>query len=116
MIGRDRGIRVGALRHRITVQTPSKTTGALTQGQRIVSWTNRLTDEPADYEYPSGGQISRGRQVEENVRAVFTVRYRSGYSTEERVVFDGQNFGIVHVKPVLGRDRFLELHCRAVES
>jgi hypothetical protein len=44
------------------------------------------------------------------------VRYRSGYSIEERVVFGGQNFGIVHIKPVMGRDRYLELHCRAVET
>lgn len=116
MIGRDRHIRVGGLRHRITVQTPSKSDGSTTQGQRIVSWTTRLTDEPADYEYTSGGQGSRGRQVEETVRAVFTVRYRAGYSTEERVLFDGQNFGIVHIKPVVGRDRFLELHCRSVEA
>lgn len=114
MIGRDRGIRVGALRHRITVQTASKTDGSLTQGQRIVSWTNRLTDEPADYEFASGGQSSRGRQVEETVRAIFTVRYRSGYSTEEQVVFDGETYGIVHIEPVVGRDRYLRLHCKSV--
>jgi len=114
MIGRDRGIRVGALRYRINVQQPSKTDGSTTQGQRIVSWTNRLTDEPADYEYASGGQTARGRQVEETVRAVFTVRYRSGYTTEEQIVFNGETFGIVHIEPVMGRDRYLRIHCRAV--
>jgi len=116
VIGRDRHIRVGGLRHRISVQTPVKSDGTTTQGQRIVTWSNRLTEEPADYEFTSGGQGSRGRQVEETVRAVFTVRYRSGYSVEERVVFDGQVFGIVHIRPVVGRDRYLELHCRSVES
>lgn len=114
MIGRDRGIRVGALRYRISVQYETKTDGSATQGQRIVSWTNRLTDEPADYEFAGGGQTSRGRQVEENVRAVFTVRYRSGYSTEESIVFDGDRYGIVHIEPVMGRDRYLRLHCRSI--
>lgn len=115
MIGRDRHIRVGALRYRVTIQTPTKSDGTTTQGQPVVTWSNRLTDEPADYEYTSGGQGSRGRQVEETVRAVFTVRYRTGYTVEERVVFNGENFGIVHIKPVVGRDRYLELHCRTVK-
>lgn len=114
MIGRDRGIRVGALRYRINVQYETKTDGSATQGQRIVSWTNRFTDEPADYEYAGGGQTSRGRQVEENIRAVFTVRYRDGYTTGDSVVFNSERFGIVHIEPVLGRDRYLRLHCRAV--
>jgi len=116
MIGRDRHIRVGGMRHRIAIHTPEKTDGTASQGQRLVTWSQRLHDEPAEYELTSGGQGSRGRQVEETVRAVFTVRYRTGYSIEERVSFEGVMFGIVHIKPVLGRDRYLELHCRAVES
>jgi head-tail adaptor len=115
MIGRDRNIRVGAMRYRLAVQTPTKSDGTATQGQPVITWSNRLTSEPCDYEYTSGGQGSRGRQVEETVRAVFTVRYRSGYSVEERISFNGETFGIVHIKPVVGRDRYLEIHCRSIE-
>lgn len=116
MIGRDRHISVGSMRYRVTIQRLVTTDGASNQGQPVATWENRFVDEPANYELTSGGQGSRGRQVEETVRAVFTVRHRPGYSIEDRITFDGVAFGVVHIKPVMGRDRFLELHCRSIES
>lgn len=115
MIGRDRNTRTGGLRYRVTIQQPNPTYGT-NLGQPIPSWTAWLTNEPADVDFPSGGQGSRGRQVEETVSAVFSVRYRSGHSVENRVVYDGQNYGIVRIKQVGGRQRWLELHCKSVET
>jgi len=117
MIGRHRGIRVGALRHKVSIQINAVNDGTSSQGQPLPGTrTFRFTVEPADYEYASGGVTARGRQVDETVRAVFTVRYRDGYTIRDSVIFNSQEFGIVHIRPVMGRDRYLELHCRSIES
>lgn len=102
----------GMMRHRILVQQPTHTQDA--DGQPIPTWSTRFASEPASFVYTGGGQILRGRQVEEGIIAVFTVRYRDGYSTTDRIVFDGVTYGIVHVRPVMGLSRYIELHCRAV--
>ena len=103
---------VGAMRYRITVQSPVKTD---LQGQRVVTWSNVYENEPADYEYVRGYQFSRGRQFEEGVDAVFTVRWRDGYDPEQRIVFDGENYGIVFVRPMAGRLQYMEIHAKVVK-
>lgn len=112
MIGRHRNLRVGGMRYRVTIQSPAVATSV---GVPNVSWSDTLTNEPADYEYVRGGQSARGRQVEEGVDAVFTVRYRPGYTPKQRVVFESENYGIVFVRPVGGRNRYLELHVKVVK-
>lgn len=114
MSARPRRFSSGQMRHRITVQ--SKTETQADSGQLTVTWGAFVSDEPAEYEYTAGGQVIRGRQVEEGIDAVFTVRYRSGYTREMRVVFDGGHYGIVHVRPVGGRQRYLELHTKESDS
>lgn len=104
--------RVGQMRDRITVKV--ETTAQDAAGQPIVTLTNWLVDEPASFEPISGNETSRGRQVEAGIRAIFIVRYRSGYTPEMQISFDGQLYGIVHVHRVEGKTRYLELHCRAV--
>lgn len=103
---------VGSMRYRITVQSPVKT--AL-QGQPVVTWSNVFEDEPADYDYTRGYQQARGRQVEEGVDAIFTVRWREGYDPEQRILFDGEYYGIIFVRPMAGRKRYLELHTKVVK-
>jgi SPP1 family predicted phage head-tail adaptor len=104
--------RVGQMRDRITVSTEVQAQD--TAGQPIVSLSTWLADEPASYEYISGGETTRGRQVEAGIKAVFIVRYRSGYQTQMQIELNDQRYGIVHVVPVEGKDRYLELHCKAV--
>jgi SPP1 family predicted phage head-tail adaptor len=104
--------RVGQMRDRITVSTEVQTQD--TAGQPIVSLSTWLADEPASYEYISGGETTRGRQVEAGIQAVFIVRYRDGYRTQMKITMSGQAYGIVHVVPVEGKSRYLELHCKAV--
>lgn len=107
------GFRVGKMRERITVQTPAETLDAA--GQPIKSWADTYTNEPASYEPAAGTETIRGRQLEAGVTAVFVVRYRPGYTTELRVGFGSDTYGIVHVKRVEGGQRYIELHCKAVE-
>lgn len=103
---------ISALRHRITVQVPIKTTD---QGQEVVSWLDVLTSEPADYEYVRGYQTANGRQVEEGVDCVFTVRYSDVYSPVNRIQFDGEEYGVVFVRPTAGRNMYMELHCKVIK-
>lgn len=101
----------GMMRHRINVQTAVDTVDDA--GQTLRGWESTLTAEPADYTPTIGGEVIRGKQVEAGVSAVFTVRYRAGfYDPTKQIVFDGTTYGIVHVKPVDGGRRYIELHCK----
>ena len=108
----ERGFRVGEMRHRITVKV--ETTAQDDAGQPVVALVAWLTDEPAKFEPITGTEGARGRQVEAGIRAIFTVRYRDGYTPEMVVTHGGQSYGIVYVNPVAGADRYRELHCKAV--
>jgi SPP1 family predicted phage head-tail adaptor len=108
----SRGFRVGEMRHRITIKT--ETTVQDAAGQPVVSLVDWLADEPAKFEPTSGGEGARGRQVEANIAAIFTVRYRDGYKPDMAVDIGGERYWIVYVKPVQGMDRYRELHCRSV--
>lgn len=104
--------RVGALRQRCTIQQPTETLDAA--GQPVVSWTNYVVNEPCDY-MPTGGLESmRGRQLEAGTRAIFRVRWRSGYTTKMSVTYDGERYGITAVNPEEGLRRYIQLVCAAV--
>lgn len=97
--------------HRITVQSATVDESS---GQPVRTWgTNVFENEPAVWTPTAGTETVRGRQVEAGIAGYFTVSYRSGYSVEQRVLHDGLTYGIVHVKPVNGERRFIELHVRA---
>ncbi len=114
IVGERSGMRLSDLRHRITLQEPTRTVDAARQP--VVTWSNELTDQPARYSSVSGGETNRGRQVEAGVVAVFTVNYRDNYAVDKQVIFRGNNYGIVRVEPIDGINRFIDLHCKAVKS
>lgn len=107
-----RGFHLAEMRSRVTVKT--ETTAQDDAGQPVVTLTTWLTDEPAKFEPTTGGETSRGRQVEAGIAAIFTVHYRSGYTPEMAVVCGSQTYHIVRVMPVDGMDAYRELHCKAV--
>jgi len=109
---RPKRFHIGEMRNRITVKTETTTQDAA--GQPVVTLVTWLVDEPAKFEPTRGGESARGRQVEANIAAVFTVHYRSGYTPEMQVVCDGQTYGVVYVNPVDGMNAYRELHCKAV--
>ena len=108
----ERKFRLGTMRHRITVSVEGTTQDGA--GQPVVTLSTWLVDEPAKYEPTTGGEGARGRQVEAGISAIFTVRYRSGYTPKMAIDIDGQRFWIVYVKPVQGMDRYRELYCKSV--
>lgn len=99
------------MRYRIDIQELTETLDSY--GQAIKSWSNLETNLPAKYEPFAGQETIRGDQVEAGVKAVFTIRYRNDLNSKMRVIFDGETYGIVHVKRVEGGKRYIELHCRA---
>ena len=100
------------MRHRIDVKT--ETTEQDAAGQPVVSLSTWLREEPAKYEPTTGGEGARGRQVEAGIDAIFTVRYRDGYTPQMAVELNDERWWIVYVKPVQGMDRYRELYCKSV--
>jgi SPP1 family predicted phage head-tail adaptor len=56
----------------------------------------------------------RGRQLEAGTRAVFRVRYRSGYTVQMRIVYQGETYGITAVNMVDGLRNYIDIICSAV--
>lgn len=104
---RPRGFKLGTMRHLVTIQQPTEALDDY--GQPVVTWTNYLVNEPASFRPTGGSETSRGKQLEANVRGVFTVRYRDGYKATMRVVHDSQAYGVLYVDPVDGGRRYIEL-------
>ena len=110
--GRPNRHRVGGMRHRCTIQQVTETQHA--SGQPVVSWTDYVENEPCEYMPTSGIENMRGRQLEAGTRAVFVMRYRSGYNEQMSVVFDGERYGITAINRVDGLKKYLEFICSAV--
>jgi len=104
--------RVGAMRERITIQ--QKTDTRNDSGQAVSTWSDLYTNEPARFTQTGGGQTYRGQQLQEDIVAVFVVRWRSAIeNTQLRVVFDSTTYGITRAQRVDGGRRYLELFARA---
>jgi len=103
--------KLGDMRHRITIQSAVEATDD--SRQKIITYINRLTNEPATFEEVTGGEVNRGRQIEAGVTAIFKVNRRRDYSTRDRILFRGQTYGIVRTENPEGIQRFTYLHCKA---
>ena len=112
-IGQARRSDAGSMRHRITVQSAESTIDS--SRQKVITYETRWNAEPAAFQQVSGGETIRGQQVEAGVVAMFRVNYRSGYAETDRIVFDGQNYGIVRIEVPEGVKRFQWLHCKSVK-
>lgn len=114
-LGKPKAFTTSEMRHRVTIKQASTTTDSA--GQKVIDYdTTRFASEPAKFEPVNGGQTLRGRQIEAGVIAIFTVNYRSGYSVTDRVVFQGENYGVHWMRKPDGIGRFLELHCKAAQT
>ncbi len=101
-------------RHRIDVQSCIETVDE--SRQKVITYGDRFSSEPAAYMQVSGGEQFRGRQVEPGVTAVFEVNYRDGYKETDRIVFDGTYYGITRINIPNGIKRFMLLFCSAVKD
>lgn len=106
-IGSVRKQKISAMRHRITIQSPTETQDGT--GQPIVAWTNFATSQPAEYIPANGIEGMRGRQLEAGVKGVFRMNYLSGVTTKMQIVHNGISYGIVSVNAIEGVNRNLEI-------
>lgn len=104
---------VGQMRERVTIQ--EATTEVSDGGRPVRSWSNKYAGQPASWRQVSGGETIRGRQIEAGVVAVFTIHARDGITPQMQLVHSGETYGIGSVHPVGGRDRYLDIHCKAVK-
>ena len=113
--GRPRSFAVGSMRDRMELQ--DSTSAVDSNGQTIRTWTTLLYKEPCNWMPTTGGEFIRGKQIEAQIRAVAVVHYRDGvYTPEQRILFDGVYYGIVHVLPVEGMRKYIQLECKAVNN
>jgi SPP1 family predicted phage head-tail adaptor len=112
-IGQTRRSETGMMRHRLTVQSAEPSLDP--SRQKVITYTTKWNSEPAAFIQVSGGETIRGQQVEAGVTAMFKVNYRSGYTETDRIVFDGENYGIVRIEVPDGVKRFQWLHCKSVK-
>ena len=106
-LGRPKRFDVGSMRHRCTIETPTETQDSF--GQPVVTWSNFLVDEPCQFLPVGGSEPMRGRQIEEKAKAIFRIRYRSGYTQSMRILFDGDYYGILRIDKIDGLRRYLEV-------
>ena len=105
------GFRLGAMRERIDLQTPTSTLDDA--GQPIRSWATTYSQEPAQRVPLRGKESLRGGQVQADVDEIFVIHYRDSITTQMRVVHNTRNYGIVYAEPVEGGNRFLLLAVKA---
>lgn len=105
-------IGAGALDRRIAVQRYTETRDPI-YNTVVHTWADHITDAPASVKTTAGREFLEGSQLMAEKRAVFTVRF-ADISVLDRVSYDGRLFNISDVREI-GRRRFLELQCEAIE-
>lgn len=111
MTGRPTGgFSVGSMRDRITIQESVDVVD--TSGQTNRTWQDLYENQPARWIPIAGSETIRGRTVEAGIVSLFQIRSREGITPEMQVVHRSGTYGIGYVKPVEGRDRYIELHCK----
>lgn len=102
------GIAIGEMRERVTLQSPVRT-GDGTGGADIV-WTSGATVW-AKVEERGGTERLAGERLAARAGITLTIRYRSGITTEMRVLWKGRVLNIKSLSDPEGRKRFLEVAC-----
>ncbi|WP_170402333.1 phage head closure protein [Ruegeria arenilitoris] len=103
-------IRAGKLDKQITIERETETvaaSGAVSKTQAPVATVRAELVQLSADEYLTGFGES------DSSSAVFRIRYFSGITTADRVIFDGAAYNIDEIAE-LGRKRGLELRCSVV--
>lgn len=106
-------MRAGALRHRVTLQSPSGTRDAV--GERVTTWVNVAENVPADVEPIAGREELAAAQRQATSSHIVHLRYGSPWSAIDaswRVLF-GERVLTIDAPPknIGERNRELMLTC-----
>ncbi len=104
-------MKIGHLRHRVTIQKKHITTDVLKQQKE--TWADIATVW-ASVEPLSGREYFAARQTNTDVTVKVIMRYRPGVSTDMRIIFNDRVFEIISVINHHERCRILVLMCREV--
>jgi SPP1 family predicted phage head-tail adaptor len=102
------GIAIGEMRERVTLQSPSRTPDGA--GGAEVTWTSGATIW-VKVEEQRGSERLAGERLAAGTKLRLTIRYRSGITTEMRVLWNARVLNIRAVGNPDGRKRFLVLDC-----
>jgi len=106
-------MRAGRLRHRITIQRPSSSAGAL--GEKIKSWADVSTVWAA-IEPLRGREFLEAHQQESEITTRFIIRYKGGLNTRMRISFGSKYYKIESIINPDERNRYLEIMALETED
>lgn len=99
-------MRSGDLDRSIDIQSATRVTDA--NGFDAPTWANDIANLPAAVlNYKGSERFTADQRVGEDA-ATFKIRWRSGVTSLQRIVYDGRNWDIVGVRPI-GRREALEV-------
>lgn len=104
-------MKIGELRHRVILQRKTVTEDELKQ--QTESWTDIATVW-ASIEPLSGREYFAAKQVNSEISAKITIRYRKGINSAMRVLFGGRIFEVQSVTNPEERCKSLILLCEEV--
>lgn len=102
-------MRIGARRHRITVQEASEVRD--TFGEVDVTWGTKEVLY-ASYKQAGAREVFQAGAVRGEVDAVFECRYFAGITPKDRISFDSRVFDILSVTNPDGRKRWMTIMCK----
>jgi SPP1 family predicted phage head-tail adaptor len=102
-------VRIGKLRHRITIEQVTETQD--TDGSALESWSTYATVQ-ASIEPISGREYFTAQSTQADVTHRISLRYVSGITPKMRVNFSSRIFDILSVINVNECNRELQLMCR----
>jgi len=102
----------GKLDRSIRIEKSINTRG--TTGEKARSWVPVAIGVPASVELPSNRQAMNSQQLQSEVDAVITIRYRDDIAPQEdlRIIYAGRAYRIKGVRE-MGRKVALRLDCTA---
>jgi len=100
-------ISAGKLDQRVTLQAKSASRAA--NGEEVVTWTDVATVW-ASVQQLRGKEFFAGAQMQDEIDVRVRLRYRTGVTRDQRLMWNGAPLDIVSVI-ALGRNEALELMC-----
>lgn len=104
-------MRIGKLRHRITIQSVTETQG--TDGAIVKTWADFATVS-ASKTHKTSREFFAAQKVNAEMTDLFITRHLAGVTPKMRVSFDGKYYDIIGAPDPDGRKRELHITCKEV--
>ena len=104
-------VRIGALRHRVTLQKNTRTSSAT--GAKADNWTDVATLW-AEVKPHAARELSAADSRYQQTTHQVTIRYREGITHKMRLMFEGRVLQVEYVLNSLEQNRWLHLLCQEI--